>query len=262
LYYCNKVKHQILQRYQQFKELKVQTLKQEYKQFLTDNFKGLAIKTPLFYNWKFALRFDLQTGETFNSERQVIDSEGNVIRHVGDTNSRNYFDEMIKRATTLFEIAFEKNDHLFLVLLEYKYKKRKIKFSNYTFRQIKNLVKTEISYSKVRQLYEPNDNFDIRNIAIIKVPLQRINYKNILTAIGNTDFPTIQPALDNFVPLTSKEIYFINIGKKLIFHMYDDRGLDIISSEIEILKPIYKMHNDWILEHNRIIIDKHFSKMI
>ena len=91
------------------------------------------------------------------------------------------------------------------------------------------------------------------------INIDSIKYKNILTAIGHTDFPSRQPRLDQNGFLTGKEIYFVNIDKKLVFHMYDDRGLDIISAKKETLRPIYKKHNDWILDYDREQIDKHFE---
>lgn len=142
--------------------------------------------------------------------------------------------------------------------MEYKYRRRKIRFSNFTFQQITNLKKTEISYSKEKRIYEPNDKFDVRNIAIIKLTIDRINYKNILMAIGNTDFGHRQPRLDNIF-LTSKEVFFVNTTKKLIFNMYDDRGLDIIATDKETIRPIYIKHEDWILDYDKDKIDKQFA---
>lgn len=214
------------------------TTKQKYRQFLNDNFKGLRLRKPLFYSWDFGLRFDLQ---------------------VGETNTDEYFEEVTRRASAIFETAFDNSDNVFLIFMDLKYKRRKIRFSNFTFKQIDNLQKTEISYSKEFRLYEPDDKFDIRNIAIIRLTADRIDYKNILTAIGHTDFPPRQPRLDQNGFLTGKEIYFVNIDKKLIFHMYDDRGLDIISSDKETLRPIYKQHNDWLLDYDRERIDKQFE---
>lgn len=214
------------------------TTKQEYKEFLKANFKGLKLREPLFYSWNFGLRLNLQVGETDTDE---------------------YFQEVTRRALTIFQTAFDKSDKVFLVLMDYKYKRNKIRFSNFTFKQISNLKKAEISYSKESRLYEPSDKFDIRNVAIIKLTADRINYKNILTAIGHTDFPPRQPRLDKNGFLTSKEVYFINIEKKLIFHMYDDRGLDLISADKELLRPIYKQCNDWILDYDRERISKQFK---
>jgi len=237
----------------------VQTTKQEYRQFLSDNFKGLRLRKPLFYSWSFGLRFDLQTGESTNSSRLILDGEGNVIPNIGDTDTDEYFQEVTKRASTIFQTAFDKSDRVFLVLMDYKYKRRKIKFLNFTFKQVENLKKTEVSYSKETRLYESYDKFDIRNIALIKLTADRINCKNILSAIGHSDFPPRQPRLDNRGFLTNKEIYFINIDKKLIFHMYDDRGLDLVSADKETLRPIYKKHNEWILDYDRMQIDKQFE---
>lgn len=215
----------------------MQTTKQEYRKFLSSNFKGLRLGKFLFGSWDFGLRFDLQVGETDTDE---------------------YFKEVTRRSSTIFQTAFDDSDEVFLVFMEYKYKRTKIRFSNFTFKQINNLKKTEIGYSKETRLYEPDDKFDIRNIAITKLTVDRINYKNILTAIGHSDFWPRQPRLGN-ESLTSKEIYFVNIDKKLIFNMYDDRGLDIISADKETLRPIYKKHNDLILDYDRKQIDKQFE---
>ena len=215
------------------------TTKQEYRQFLNDNFKGLRLRKPLFYSWDFGLRFDLQ---------------------VGETNTDEYFEEVTRRASTIYQTAFDNSDKVLLVFMDYKYKRRKIRFSNFTFKQIDNLQKTEISYSKEFRLYEPDDKFDIRNIAVIELTSDRINYENILRAIGHTDFSSRQPRLDNNWFFTSKEVYFINIDKKLIFHMYDDRGLDIVSADKETLRPIYNKHNDWILDYDREQIDRQFEQ--
>ena len=216
----------------------MQTTKQEYRQFLSDNFKGLRVRKPLFYSWDFGLRFDLQ---------------------IGDTNTDEYFKEVTHRASTIFRTIFDNSDKVFFVFMDYKHRRRKLRFSNFIFKQIENLQKNEIIYSKEFQLYEPDYKFDIRNIAIIKLTTDRINYKNILAAIGNSDFPPRQPRLDQNGAFTNKEIYFINISKKLIYHMYDDRGLDLISADKEMLRSIYKQHNDWILEYDRERIDKQFE---
>jgi hypothetical protein len=204
----------------------------EYKKYLAEYFHGLKIQKPLFFNGKFALRFDLQVGETATED---------------------YFREVIKRSTSLFEVAFDPKDEIFLVYRKLKWKKGKIRFGNYCFKQVSQLKKSEINYSIIHDLYEKGD---IQDVAVLKSTVKQINYFNILTAIANTDFPPRQPRLHI---LGSEEIYFINTSKNLIFHMYDDRGLDIIASNVETLKPIYSKYRDWILEVNRGQIDNMFQ---
>lgn len=205
------------------------TIKQEYRQYLEDNFRGQKIQKPIFFNGDFGLRFDLQKGETDTDE---------------------YFAEVVKRSTSLFEAAFDPDDNLFLIFRDYKWKRRKIRFKNYCFKQISNLRKEEVVYSIIKNVYEKDDIF---NTALLKLKTNRINYKNILTATANTDFPPREPRFRFF---SNVEIYFVNTTKNLIFHMYDDRGLEMIASEAKTLKPIYSKFNDWILETNREKIDK------
>lgn len=239
----------------------MQTLKQEYRQFLNDNFKGLRLRKPLFYNWRIGLRFDLQIGNIDNSTRVVVDNDGNEITHKGGyIDTERYFDELINRSTTLFRSVFASSDKLLLVFIDYKHRRRKIRTSNFVFKQIKGLEKSEIAYTKEHQLYEPSDKLDIRNVALFKCSVDKINYKEILAAVANTDFPPRQPRLDNHGFFCSKEIYFINLDKGLIFHMYDDRGLDIIATDKETLRPIYLTHNNWVLDYDRKQIDNVFGE--
>ncbi len=216
----------------------MKTNKQEYRDFIRNNFQSLRLRKPLFYSYDFGLRFNLQIGE-FNSEE--------------------YFLEVIKRATQIFETAFNESDKVFFIMMDYKHKRRKIRFSNFAFKQIKNLQNSDIIFTKENRIYEPNDKLDIRNVAIVKTEVCSINYSQILTAIGNTDFGGRQPRLEQNYYFSSKELYFINIDKKLILHMYDDRGLDIIATNIETLRPIYSKHLNWLLDYDRESIEKQFK---
>lgn len=216
----------------------MQTTKQEYRQFLQNHFKKLNLRVPLFYKCDFGLRFDLQ---------------------VGETNTEKYFENVIRRATTIFQNAFDDSDKVFLVLMDYKYKRRKIRFSNFIFKQIQNLHADEIIFLKGIGLYDPGDKSDIRNIGIIKLSSGRINHKAVLLAIANQDFPSRFPRLEDNHIISNKEIYFININKKLILNMYDDRGLDVVATDIEALRPIYEKHRDWILDCDREQIAKLLS---
>ncbi|WP_114781804.1 DUF3885 domain-containing protein [Botryobacter ruber] len=204
------------------------TIKQEYRQFLEENLNGLEIKMPLFYNWENGLRFDLQ---------------------VGDTNTEEYFKEVNKRSTALFKASFSETDRVFIVLYQYKIKRSKIMFSNYAFQQIAEIKKSEVDYSIVSQLYEPDD---VWNRAIAKVTIERINYANILKAIANTDFSRD--------PKINSQVFFMNLDKMLVFNMYDDRGLDIVAKDIETLRPIYTEFNAWILDYDRNVIDQKMKK--
>ena len=212
-------------------------IKQKYRQFLQDNFAGLKLSKALFYSWDYGLRFDLQDEKL-------------------STRDDKYFVEVIRRAVTIFETAFDVNDKLFLVFRDYKWRRQKIRHTNYVFRQIDKLERSEIYYTKDTVVCYPAGKY---NIALVYLTANRINHKNILTAIGHTDFPPRQPRLDEQGVFSSKDVYFVNINKRLIFHMYDDRGLDIIATDKEILRPIYEKYNNLILDYDRERINKQFE---
>ena len=60
------------------------------------------------------------------------------------------------------------------------------------------------------------------------------------------------------VPCISQRVRFFSINKEVGFNIYDDRGCDIWSNDLEILRPIYQNLNSWILDYNRPKIDKMF----
>jgi len=203
-------------------------LVQENEKFFTENFEGLTLKSPLFYNWDASLRFDLQP----NTESTV---SGNMSE---------YFQEVQNRAIKIFESIFTEQDKIQIVLYQFKGRSRKkIKLSNFVFKQISDLCKSEAEFSVIRRLYEPNDNDDIWNRAIIKTMVANLNYKEILKAISYTDFPSNNPSIQF-------ETYIVNISKKIIFHMYDDRGLDVVASDKKSLAPIYYKHKNWLLDYD------------
>lgn len=213
----------------------MQTAKQILLQFLDNNFNGLILKQPLFYNWDLGLRFDLQT------------------THTGYD---GYFEEVRRRASILFQSAFDISDRILLVIKDAKYRRRKLRIGNFVFKQIDNFKKAEISYKVEKRIYSSNECY---NVAIVDLIASQLNYENILTAIGNSDFPKRYPRLDNKGASSNKEVYFINIDKNIIFQMYGDRGLDIIAADKETLRPIYNQHLHLLLEYDKDQIDRLFA---
>ena len=55
-------------------------------------------------------------------------------------------------------------------------------------------------------------------------------------------------------------VYFMNAEKNVLFHLYDDRGTDVVAADQEILRPLYESCNEWILDYDREKIDEVFEK--
>ena len=55
------------------------------------------------------------------------------------------------------------------------------------------------------------------------------------------------------------ETYFVSRVSGIVFHMYDDRGLDIIAPDAAAIRPIYTNFDDWVLDYDRERIDAVFT---
>jgi hypothetical protein len=59
----------------------------------------------------------------------------------------------------------------------------------------------------------------------------------------------------------SGRVYFVNLTRNLIFHMYDDRGLYVIATQPATLHPIYLAHNAWHLPYGRPRMEEIFESL-
>jgi hypothetical protein len=206
-------------------------LKHKLDKFLIDNFHGLKLVAPLFYNYPIDIRFDLQT----------------------DTENTEYFKNVHERASTIFNSAFGGDDNVYIVIQRATFNRSKIRPNGYLFRQISN--PKEIDFQKLFRPYPPEWHIGKWNRAIIKTLTSDINSENIIKGISYSDFPTSGRAI-------FEEVYFVNLDRKIIFHMYDDRGCDLLAADKDTLLPVYKKLNHLILNHDRKEIDEKFNKLV
>jgi len=55
-------------------------------------------------------------------------------------------------------------------------------------------------------------------------------------------------------------VYFMNAYDFVLFHLYDDRGADLVAADKDLLRPIFERFNKWILDYDREQINKTFAK--
>lgn len=59
-------------------------------------------------------------------------------------------------------------------------------------------------------------------------------------------------------PKISSGVYIIDPLSRIIIHMYDDRGLDVIATELETLWPLFASFREWILDNQRHRVEFRF----
>uniref|UniRef100_UPI003743ADBD DUF3885 domain-containing protein n=1 Tax=Hymenobacter gelipurpurascens TaxID=89968 RepID=UPI003743ADBD len=79
-------------------------------------------------------------------------------------------------------------------------------------------------------------------------------YAAILRAISHQDFRSRK-----HLNTLHGETYFFNQRTSLLFHIYDDRGVDVLGPTAASLHPLYETYNRWILEYDRPRINTLFG---
>lgn len=87
---------------------------------------------------------------------------------------------------------------------------------------------------------------------IVEVKAKELRMPYVLESIENVDFKR--------KPTSGGRIYLYNKSNDILFHMYDDRGCDVFSSDKSALLPLYHLHRKWILDYNRYEIDSIFDE--
>ncbi len=187
------------------------------------NFPGLLLRAPLFYSWPIGIRFDLQNDSS--------------------TPDDAYFCEVVRRAGVLFQAVFQVDDPVLIVHQQWRGKRFRIKHNSYLLMQL-SLPKALLSFQQIANPYRHSFQPGRWNRVCAITTASCIPYPAILEAISHQHFPPRKPALHN-------DTFFLNQRTGIIFHMYDDRGLDIIAPSASALLHLYETHNDLILDYDR-----------
>ncbi|TCN26275.1 DUF3885 domain-containing protein [Mesobacillus foraminis] len=206
--------------------------------YLGRMFPSLLLSPGLFYRWEIGIRFEL--GINYTPDLAYVNSP--------------YLQGVYKRAITLFEELHSPNDSIFIVIDIYDdghgYRNRKFLRR---FIKEKSLL-YQLRHETLPDVYSEESEEDSSKIFrfTLRCRPSDLKYTSMLKAICNQDMG-IKPSL-------SHTVYFMNLSRNTIFHVYDDRGCDVLGASPDSLKGVYERFSDWILEYDRDEIDKVFIK--
>lgn len=165
------------------------------------------------------------------------------------------------RATVLFTDTFNKPDNEIFVLI-YEFQDSNIfevdrqylhkQFPDELFDTFYNQLELANSNSFITD-ENGNECFETFMVRIIigKLPVKKINARNIFRGIANTEM--------EFEPGIDQSIYFFDPLTDKGFHMYDDRGCYVWSNSGDKIRDIYNNRNNWIVDYHRPGIDEYFK---
>ena len=175
------------------------------------------IEHPVFYNANFGIRFELGNGEVYIEKKNCISP--NPI----------YVSGCLERAKKLLT-AVSPNILRVDVYPKEEYFNVTSDFLIETLGLPEECVKEKNAHHLYWSIIEPNKCIPILN----EIILSDISGEYSLNSC----------------------VYFSNSSSNILYYPYDDRGADIVSDNRDILMPIYKKFNNWILEYDRKRIEE------
>lgn len=210
------------------------------KEYMLETFPNLELRPPLFYNGDIGIRFKL--GVNYDCT--------NIYENCP------YLEGVYNRAITLFQSLHSKTDDMYIVVDVNDYAdgetfKHKLNIFSKYVKEKSDLFKLQKNTIPYVFPEDDEDGLYKTHRYTLKCKVSNLKYIPMIKAICNQDMG-IKPRIFHMV-------YFININKNTIFHIYDDRGCDVLATSPNTIRNMYHTYNDWVLEYDRNKIDKVFN---
>lgn len=100
----------------------------------------------------------------------------------------------------------------------------------------------------------------VKNITEDGIKLTAIQlYWNLEQSMINVN-QLIKDIIDGPPAFASATVFLAESTYAILFHLYDDRGADLLAADKEIIRPLYEEYNSWILDYDREKITALFSR--
>lgn len=208
--------------------------------YMLETFPNLELRPPLFYNGDIGIRFKLGVNYDCN----------NIYENCP------YLEGVYNRAITLFQSLHSKTDDIYIVVdvndfADGETFKHKLNIFSKYVKEKSDLFKLQKNTIPYVFPEDDEDGLYKTHRFTLKCKVSDLKYIPMLKAICNQDMG-IKPSIFH-------RVYFINVNKNTIFHIYDDRGCDVLATFPNTIRDMYHTYNDWILDYDRNKIDKVFN---
>ena len=201
---------------------------------------NIQLEKPVFYCNKFALRFELGSDDVdiwLDDDRKDYNEE--------------YFEIAMSRALSIYDAAFKPSDKIKICYQIFSDGRKKIRKSDYFFKLFEPLCGKALEFSEHRDIYTEDLEYKKhcwKRVTISGVSVSELNIKPIIQACIDYDFGDRGSTL-------AGQLFIINCDKDLMFHLYDDRGLDVAASSKWALEDLYRTKNQLLLDYDKQYMD-------
>ena len=203
------------------------------KQLMDEYYKGFLLTPAIYHSLDLGIHVEL--GEDiyqFNED--------------GTLNMKR-FHSVYNHVAEIFPLLFKKDDDVILIANSYPCDSNKTVYPNFFQRYVKGQPKR---YSL--RMHEFIWQFDEDDICIQQMELlcnvSELKLEYLLKSLIHKDFGSLKPQLRRKYCIYPPDIFFINVRTKCIFHIYDDRGCEIMNTDMKLHKQLVESLKEWEIQ--------------
>lgn len=144
-------------------------------------------------------------------------------------------------------MLFQESDDVFVVANSYPLETPKVVHPNFFKRYVKN---QKLKYSLHVHDFDWQFDEDAVSVQQMKMLCKVSDLKlNLLLKTSiHKDFPSLSPQLNKKYSVFAPDIFLVNVRTKCIFHLYDDRGCEIINAAVELHEKLLDYFKGWEIQ--------------
>lgn len=191
--------------------------------FMHMHYGDLLLTPALFHEVKHRLHVDL------GDETYQLNDDGTLNMY--------RFQSAYTHVAQLFSQLFQQDDEVLIVMNSYPIDRTKTTYPN-VFRRYVNAQHKRYTL-RTHSFYWALDDDDVYvQQMTLACRVAELKWQPLLQALIHKDFRKLQPQLRCKHNAYAPSVFFINVRTTCIFHVYDDRGCEIMSANATLLDQI------------------------
>lgn len=205
----------------------------QFEEFMNDNYKGLSLTPDFYHRCEYGIHVEL----------------GNDIYQLNDDGKLNMerFYTIYRQVAEIIPLLFQEIDDVFVVANSYPLETSKAVYPNFFQRYVQNQNLKYSLYVHDLDWQFDEDTVSVQQMKMLcKVSDLKLNL--LLKALIHKDFGSLRPQLRKKYSLYAPDIFVVNVRTKSVFHLYDDRGCEIINADVEIHEKLLDYFKCWSIQ--------------
>lgn len=202
-------------------------------EFMKKYYTGLSLTPDFYHQWNNGVHLEL----------------GNDIYQFNDNHQINMkrFDTVYKEISKIVPVLFNEMDEIFVVVNSYPTDAAKVVYPNFFKRYVKDQkLKYSLNISNFNWEFD-EDNIFVQQMSLL-CKVSNLKLKLLLKTLIHEDFQSLKPRLKRTNCVYAPDVFLINVNTKCIFHLYDDRGCEIINVNKNLHDELLEKFSNWKLQ--------------